>query len=232
MQLFQRLEIAGELLVTHPAGVLYWAAQNLLVVADLHFEKGSSFARRGLFLPPYDTAVTLKRLAEVIEIFAPGKVVALGDSFHDAKAAERILDDDRETLNKLQSGRQWIWIAGNHDPGLPKGIAGDALPELSLAGLCFRHLPQPGHSYGEIAGHLHPMAKIAGRGGALRRRCFISNGARCVMPAFGALTGGLNVRDEAFASLFASGQTHLKNFVHVLGQGKVYSIAQHNCAPD
>jgi DNA ligase-associated metallophosphoesterase len=232
MGFFQNLEIAGEAFLLHPAGALFWAAQELLVVADLHFEKGSSFAERGMFLPPYDTALTLKRLAETIEIFAPKKVVALGDSFHDAKAFRRILKQDLATIARLQLGRLWIWISGNHDPVFPSGIAGEVLPELVLGGIFFRHLPMPGDSHGEIAGHLHPVAKISGRGGSLRRRCFISNGARCVMPAFGALTGGLNIRDKAFAPLFFDRYPADENFVHVLGHEKVYSIAHRKCTPD
>ena len=125
--------------VADPAGVIYWPEQGLLAVADLHLEKGSSFAARGVLLPPYDTAATLARLGALIARYAPRVVVALGDSFHDGRGPARLADTDRATLRSLQRGRDWIWIAGNHDPEPAEGIGGRFLATLALGALTFRH---------------------------------------------------------------------------------------------
>jgi len=232
MPFVHTVEIAGELFELHAAGALYWPKQKLLAIADLHLEKASSFAGRGVFLPPYDTAATLGRLAEIISFYDPQMIVALGDSFHDEKACQRLGAADWQTLGSLQKGREWIWIAGNHDPAQPEGLSGASLPHLSFGAIHFRHLPLKGQGDGEIAGHLHPVARIAGRAGSLRRRCFISNGQRCVMPAFGAFTGGLNVRHEAFLPLFQDALVTEESLVHVLGRNKVYAISPRFCTPD
>ncbi|MCG6122838.1 MAG: ligase-associated DNA damage response endonuclease PdeM [Microvirga sp.] len=200
------------------SGVLYLPDEDAVLVADLHFEKGSSRARRGFLLPPYDTRETLSRLAAVLAAYAPRRVIAMGDSFHDPHAAQRLGVDDREALAGLMRGRDWLWLAGNHDPGAPEGLGGDIADELVLAGVRLRHEPstEPGP---EIAGHLHPVAKVVGRGGRVRRRCFAMSRERCVMPAFGAYAGGLNVRDAAFVPLFPEG------FVAgVIGRERVYSV--------
>jgi DNA ligase-associated metallophosphoesterase len=194
--------VGGLILEAQPEGALWWADQRLLVVADLHLEKGSSFARRGQMLPPYDTAETLARLERLVARLSPGTVVALGDSFHDDGGAERLNHRDRSTLATLQAGRDWVWIAGNHDPR-PHGLGGTCAAELSLGPVTFRHEPRPGAAMGEIAGHLHPAAIVAGNGKWVRRKCFAGDGHRLVLPAFGAYAGGLNVLDRAFAGLFA-----------------------------
>jgi DNA ligase-associated metallophosphoesterase len=211
-----------------PAGALYWPDERMLIVADLHFEKGSAFAARKVFLPPYDTAAALAALAVLVAFYNPRAVVALGDSFHDARAGERMAATDSGKVRALQSGRDWIWIAGNHDRVLPPGLGGERREDLSAGEIAFRHEPRGGPSRGEIAGHLHPVAKVAGRGGRVRRRCFVSNGSRCVMPAFGAYAGGLNLQDAAFAPLFQNGD----HSAHVLGRGSVYSIPLRRCLPD
>ena len=200
----------------------------MLVVADLHLEKGSSFARRGMLLPPYDTAATLSRLAALIERYAPRLVVALGDSFHDPFAATRLAPADRAILTRLAAARQWLWIAGNHDPLPPQELPGDVAESWTLGPLTFRHEPQPGEAHGEVAGHLHPVAIVASRSGSVRRRSFVSDGARCIMPAFGAYAGGLNLHDAAFARLFAAGT----RIVHALGQGRVYAVSERQCLPE
>ncbi len=197
----------------------------MLVVADLHLEKGSSFARRGMMLPPYDTAATLGRLAALVARYAPRLVVALGDSFHDPRAAQRLGPHDREALHRLQHGRHWLWITGNHDPRAPAGLDGDGADMLRLGALVLRHEPTAAPQDGEIAGHLHPVAVVAGRGGTVRRRSFVSDGARCVMPAFGAYAGGLNLHDDAFAPLFGAAA----RIVHALGRDRVYAVAAHRC---
>ena len=203
-------------------GALHLPAVATLVVADLHLEKGSAFAARGQFLPPYDTGATLARLAGVIARLAPARVIALGDSFHDHAAAARLASADRERLATLVAGREWIWIAGNHDPLPPAGLGGRAMAEWALGPLTFRHEPRAGRSAGEVAGHLHPSARVAGGGRAVRRRCFVADRERLVMPAFGALTGGLDVLDTAFRPLFPSGGFH----AFMLGEA-VHPVAGH-----
>jgi DNA ligase-associated metallophosphoesterase len=224
---FDALVVAGSTFVADPGGVIYWPEQGLLAVADLHLEKGSSFAARGVLLPPYDTAATLARLAALIARYAPHAVVALGDSFHDGRGPERLADTDRATLGRLQRGRDWIWITGNHDPEPAEGIGGRFLATLEVGALTFRHQPEE-NARGEIAGHLHPVARVSRRGRSVSRRCFASDGERMVMPAFGAYAGGLNVRDRAFARVFQT----LSFTAHMLGQQRVYPVAAKNCLAD
>jgi DNA ligase-associated metallophosphoesterase len=215
-------------LIADPAGALYWPDENLLVVADLHLEKGSAFAVRGVLLPPYDTADTLARLALLVAHFAPRRVIALGDNFHDDGAPARMADSDRAALKALQRGRDWIWIAGNHDPEPAENVGGAFVAALALGPFTFRHEPTSQAHAGEIAGHLHPMARVARRGRAVSRRCFASDGERLVMPAFGAYAGGLNVRDRAFARLFGA-----RAFIaHMLGERRIYAVAGARCLAD
>jgi DNA ligase-associated metallophosphoesterase len=244
------IEIAGVALALDPAGALWWSEEKLLVVADLHLEKGSSLARRGMLLPPYDTAATLERLARLIAAYAPRIVIALGDSFHDGAGADRLAPRDRAALAALQEQREWIWITGNHDPDPARGVAGLFADHLAIGPLAFRHQPAPqthagdlaGHLHptagglagrphdmsGEIGGHLHPAARVRTSARAIRRRCFVADARRLVMPAFGAYAGGLNVRDAAFAGLFGpSGFT-----AHLLGDGRVHAFAAMHCLPE
>jgi DNA ligase-associated metallophosphoesterase len=222
------ISIAAATLVADPAGALYWPDEALLVVADLHLEKGSAFATRGVLLPPYDTATTLARLAGVIERYAPRLVIALGDSFHDGGGPVRMGGNDRATLAGLQRGRDWIWIAGNHDPHPAGGVGGGFAAALSVGALSFRHEPMLDACEGEIAGHLHPVARVARRGRAVSRRCFAADSRRLIMPAFGAYAGGLNVRDGAIAALFGA-----PTFVaHMLGARRLYAVAAERCLPD
>ncbi|MGZ3281301.1 MAG: ligase-associated DNA damage response endonuclease PdeM [Xanthobacteraceae bacterium] len=207
-------------------GALYWPEERVLVIADLHLEKGSSFARRGVLLPPYDTAESLARIAGVIARFAPRVVIALGDSFHDKKGSARIASADRSALVELQRGRDWIWIVGNHDPVPAAGIGGSFGAALAIGALVFRH--EPTGAKGEIAGHLHPVARVGGRGHMVSRRCFASDGTRLIMPAFGAFAGGLNVRHRAFADVFGTSAFT----AHLLGEGRLYSLAASRCATD
>ena len=160
------------------------------------------------------------RLSALVDRLQPKVVVALGDSFHDDDGADRLSPEDRAALAGLQSGRDWIWIAGNHDSALPPGLAGRHLGELSVGPLTFRHEPAEGHADGEIAGHLHPAARVVGRGKSVRRRCFAGDGHRLILPAFGAYAGGLDVRDKAFAGLFR--KESFRAFV--LGDDGVYAV--------
>lgn len=218
--------ISTATLVADPEGALYWPENGLLAVADLHLEKGSSFAARGVLLPPYDTAATLARLTRLVVHYAPRCVVALGDSFHDGDGPARLADGDREGLRLMQRGRDWIWITGNHDPDPATGTGGTFSAELTSGPLTFRHLPTG--MTGEISGHLHPVARIAHRGRAVSRRCFAADKTRMVMPAFGAFTGGLNVRDAAFADVFGT----LAFTAHMLGEDRLYAFAAKRCLPD
>jgi uncharacterized protein len=222
------LTLAGATLIADPGGALYWPDEKLLVVADLHLEKGSAFAARGVLLPPYDTATTLARLARIIERYAPRLLIALGDSFHDGNGPLRMTGGDRAALGLLQRGRDWVWIAGNHDPNLPTSIGGRRAEALALGPLTFRHEPSEQPCDGEIAGHLHPLARVAQRGRAVSRRCFASNGRRLVMPAFGAYAGGLNVRDRAIWALFGT----LAFTAHMLGEHRLFAVAAERCLPD
>ena len=218
--------LAGVPLLADCAGALYWPEQGLLAVADLHLEKGSSFAARGQLLPPYDTATALLRLAALIARYAPRCVVALGDSFHDGGGPARLSDGDRDSLRSMQRGRDWIWITGNHDPEPAADIGGQFEQQLTDGPLTFRHLPTG--TAGEISGHLHPVARVSHRGRAVSRRCFAADAMRMVMPAFGAYTGGLNVRDEAFANVFGT----LAFTAHMLGDSRIYAFAARRCLPD
>jgi DNA ligase-associated metallophosphoesterase len=224
----REIVIAGVTLVADPAGALYWPEEKFLVAADLHLEKGSAYAARGVLLPPYDTAATLARLARLIERYAPRLVVALGDSFHDGGGPARMAEPSRAALSALQRGRDWVWLAGNHDPDPAENIGGRFADVLALGGLTFRHEPSAGTSDGEIAGHLHPLACIVQRGRAVRRRCFASDGHRLVMPAFGSYAGGLNVRDRAIASLFGA----LSFTAHMLGERRLYAVPAARCLSD
>jgi DNA ligase-associated metallophosphoesterase len=213
-------------LVADPAGILYWPQEGALIVADLHLEKGSSFAKRGVLLPPYDTAATLARLALLIARYEPRCVIALGDSFHDGGGPDRLAAADRTQLRALQAHRDWIWITGNHDPEPASNIGGSFGGALAIGALTFRHLPSG--IDGEICGHLHPVARVSHRGRAVSRRCFATDGVRMVMPAFGAYTGGLNIRDAAFADVFGT----LAFTAHMLGDQRLYAFPARHCMAD
>jgi DNA ligase-associated metallophosphoesterase len=216
-------EIAGIALLADLSGALFWEAQRLLVVSDLHLEKGSSFAARGVLLPPYDSVATLGRLSAVVARHDPRMVIALGDSFHDREAHGRLSAADRDAIAGLQARRDWIWISGNHDPALPPDLGGVVASEVAIGALAFRH--EPTGASGEIAGHLHPKARVSTRGRSTERRCFACDGERAVMPAFGAYTGGLSVRDPAFSKIFGT-----PGFMaHVLGDARLHVIAASRC---
>ena len=212
--------LAGETVLCDRSGCLYWPAEAMLIVSDLHLEKGSSYARRGQLLPPYDTVATLAALGAAVRRFNPARIVSLGDSFHDAQGSERLCGGTTASLGAMMAGREWIWISGNHDPDPPASLGGDCASELAIGGLVLRHEPSPARVAGEISGHLHPQARIVRRGKAVRRRCFAFDGTRLIMPAFGAYTGGLNIRDRAFDGLFAEDGLH----ACLLGRERVYRI--------
>lgn len=217
----QPISIAGKAFIADMSGALYWPSERALIVADLHLEKGSSYARHGQMLPPYDTHETLAKLAAAIDRYDAETVIALGDSLHDVAAADRIGDEALATLRIIQADRDWIWITGNHDPSISSRLGGLARAEIDVEGIRLRHEPRSGRVTHEIAGHLHPAARIYLNGYSIRRPCFVGNGRRLVMPAFGSYTGGLNVLDDAFAPLFGNDGMS----VWLLGQEGLYPVA-------
>ncbi|MGN6303184.1 MAG: ligase-associated DNA damage response endonuclease PdeM [Mesorhizobium sp.] len=212
--------LAGECAVCDPRGVLYFPDFGLLAVSDLHLEKGSAIARRGALIPPYDTVATLARLAEAVSDYQPRIVVSLGDSFHDGWGAERLPLPFRQRLEALMTGRDWFWVTGNHDPDAPADLPGETVRELAFGSLILRHEPSGTYVEGEVAGHLHPCARIVQRGRSVRRRCFAGDGSRMIMPAFGAYTGSLNVLDRAYRGLFR----HETLMAYMLGADRVFAM--------
>ena len=218
----QTVSICGKQLVADNSGALYWPGERTLLVADLHLEKGSAYAARGgSMLPPYDTRQTLIRLAEVLDRYEPARVIALGDSVHDAGAVRRMSADDLQILRMMQEDREWIWLTGNHDPDVSPVLGGRSAGELAVGCIVLRHQPANGCITHEIAAHMHPAARLSMYGYSIRRPCFVSNGRRLVMPAFGAFAGGLNVLDDAFQPLFGNGGLA----VWMLGQEGLYPVA-------
>jgi DNA ligase-associated metallophosphoesterase len=221
----EAIAVAGVSLIADLGGALYWPDEQLLVVSDLHLEKGSAYAARGMLLPPYDTASALERIGALLARYLVRMVIALGDNFHDGGGPARLAARDRAALLALQRGRDWVWIAGNHDPEPREGIGGVFARSLALGPLVFRHEPKPEPSEGEIAGHLHPSARVRHRGRVLTRRCFASDGTRLVLPAFGAYTGGLNIRDAAFLRVFGA----LAFTAHLIGERRLYAFSAARC---
>jgi DNA ligase-associated metallophosphoesterase len=213
------LHIAGERLMLDPAGALHWPAQRMLIVSDLHFEKGSAAAARGSLVPPFDTRETLVLLAAMMRKYAPRVVVALGDSFHDAKGASRLQPPDLARLRALTGEAAFVWVLGNHDPTPPEGLDGETTAEHRVGPLVFRHQAQVGRVMGEISGHFHPKATVPVRGTQVCRPCFIADGYRMMLPAIGAYTGGLDVRSDAIATHFPRGGR-----VFLLGRERLYSF--------
>ena len=183
---------AGEAFEATAGGALFWPSQKALLVADLHLEKASWFARLGQFLPPYDSHATLTALAGEVERTAAKRLFCLGDSFHDRFGCDRLPADARALLTDLTSALDWTWIVGNHDPGFADHCGGGIADEAELAGIILRHEAIPGESRPEISGHFHPKLRVHLRGRQVSRRCFVKSASKIIMPAFGALTGGLD----------------------------------------
>ncbi len=173
-------------------GALYWPARRALLVADLHLEKGSWFAARGQMLPPYDSIATLAAVAEAVERTDARQLWCLGDSFHDAAGCERLPADAQAALRDLTARVDWHWIVGNHDPLFTDCFGGSVAQEAAIDGLVLRHEAQPGETRPELSGHFHPKWRVSLRGRSVARRCFVATGTKLILPAFGALTGGLD----------------------------------------
>lgn len=196
--------IVSEEAVLDQTGAMYLTGLSMLVVSDLHFEKGTSWARRRIFLPPYDTHATLAELENAVAHYAPRSILFLGDSFHDAGGPDRLDQTIVSRLESLSSGRDLIWVTGNHDPQLPDHLPGMSVNEFASDSLHFTHIPVKGAA-GQISGHLHPVAAVKGRGRTVRRKCFATDGDRMILPSIGTFTGGLALHDKAFDGLFQSG---------------------------
>ena len=220
------IRVANVEVVLRASGALWLAQQRMLVVADLHLEKGSAYAARGQLLPPYDTRETLDRLEREVAALTPRSVVLLGDTLHDGDAQTRIAPAERARIAALSDRLRLIWVCGNHDPEGAGDLGGETATVVEVAGLTLRHDPSPFPIVGEVAGHLHPSARIHGPAGSVRRRCFASDGRRLILPAFGAYAGGLNLRDHAFAELF---ETKPKGFT--IGRC-VTAVAYERLSPD
>jgi uncharacterized protein len=212
--------VHGVAAVCDPLGALYLPDAGILIVSDLHLEKGAAFARRGMMLPPYDTLATLTVLGAVIARYDPKLVISLGDNFHDRVGSRHLPDAFRALIVAMARGREWIWINGNHDPDGTVDLPGDCINEIRHSGLTFRHEPRSGIQTGEIAGHLHPSATVRRREKSIRRPCFATDGLRMLMPAFGLLSGGLDLKHKAMAGLF----DHTALVAHLLGRDRIYSV--------
>ncbi|MCA3255471.1 MAG: ligase-associated DNA damage response endonuclease PdeM [Alphaproteobacteria bacterium] len=191
------LSFAGQELVPTPDGALLWPARRALLVADLHFEKASWYAARGQFLPPYDSEATLAALTALAERTGARELWCLGDSFHDSAGAQRLPGTARAMLTELQRRLDWTWVVGNHDAALGTGIGGRIVAEAEVDGLLLRHEALPGETRPELSGHFHPKLRVRIRGRSIARRCFIQTPTKLILPAFGALTGGLDAADPA-----------------------------------
>lgn len=190
---------AGHELVALPEGALFWPARAALIVADLHLEKASWFARGGQMLPPYDSQATLTELTALVGRTGASELWCLGDSFHDSEGCARLPDQARRMLTALTGGMRWVWITGNHDAGLIDHCGGTIMTEADVDGLVLRHEAARSETRPELSGHFHPKLRITQRGRNVARRCFVLTRTKLILPAFGALTGGLDARHPEIA---------------------------------
>ena len=193
------LSFAGETFNPSADGGLHWPAQQALLVADLHLEKASWYASGGQSLPPYDSHATLTALAAEVARTGAKRLYCLGDSFHDRFGCERLPEQSRNLLLQLTSQLDWTWIVGNHDPGFADHCGGSIVEEVEIAGIILRHEANSGESRPEISGHFHPKVRVNVKGRSVARRCFVRSEHKLILPAFGALTGGLDARHPEIA---------------------------------
>lgn len=184
---------AGHQLAALPDGALFWPARRALIVADLHFEKASWFASFGLMLPPYDSAATLAALEQAVAATAPAEICCLGDSFHDSRGCERLPAAEQDRLRALTAAHRFVWVVGNHDHAMADPCGGEIVDDAELDGLVLRHEADPRDPRPELSGHFHPKLRVRVRGRLVSRRCFVATGTKLILPAFGSLTGGLDV---------------------------------------
>ena len=212
------IDFAGRKMILHPSGSIFWPDQATLIVGDLHFEKASWYHSSGQFLPPFDSSETLKKLETVMSEFLPKRLILLGDVFHDNYAWHRMVQTDKERLTKLLKRTETIYVNGNHDPKatLPSQFSGLI---YTVAGVTFRHVMDANEKGPEISAHFHPVAIVKYRGARIRRACFVCKKNRILLPAFGALTGGLNVNDPAL-NTFRDIGTQL----YLLGNKAIFNI--------
>ena len=183
---------AGETFFASPEGALHWPAQQALLVADLHLEKASWFARLGQFLPPYDSHSTLAALARLVEQTGARSLYCLGDSFHDRFGCDRLPGQARSLLLDLTARLDWTWIVGNHDPGFADHCGGELVEEAVVRGIVLRHEAVRDDPRHEISGHFHPKYRVSVKGRRVSRRCIVESETKLILPAFGSLTGGLD----------------------------------------
>ncbi len=187
-----RFSFSGHELMALPQGALFWPARRALLVADLHLEKASWFARRGQMLPPYDSIATLSDLTMIAASTGAAEIWCLGDSFHDSHGCDRLPAAARALLGALTGRTRWTWITGNHDPGIADHCGGVIVKEAEVGGLLLRHEADPAETRPELSGHFHPKLRISHRGRQVSRRCFVATETKLILPAFGSLTGGLD----------------------------------------
>jgi DNA ligase-associated metallophosphoesterase len=187
-----RFSFSGHELMALPQGALYWPSRRALLVADLHLEKASWFARLGQMLPPYDSIATLADLTGLAAATQAQEIWCLGDSFHDRHGCDRLPARARELLTTLTASTRWTWITGNHDPGLADHCGGAIVDQAEVNGVLLRHEANPAERRPELSGHFHPKLRITHRGRKISRRCFVATDRKLILPAFGALTGGLD----------------------------------------
>lgn len=195
----------GHALLALAEGALLWPARRALLVADLHFEKASWFAARGQMLPPYDSLATLADLTRLVQATGAEELWCIGDSFHDSTGCDRLPQEAQDRLRALTGSLRWTWITGNHDAALLDRCGGHVVDEAEVDGLVLRHEADPRETRPELSGHFHPKLRVQVRGKLVARRCFVATARKIVLPAFGALTGGLDVDHPALTKAVGRG---------------------------
>jgi len=198
-----RFWLNGDEVAAHADGTALFDRGRMMVVSDLHLEKGRALSTTSP-IPQYDTDATLDSLEKAIFRDQPERLLFLGDSFHRSDLARSLAPSHQDRIHALARGREVIWITGNHDPDLPSFLPGTAAEEILIGSIWFRHIALTEFTGGEVSGHYHPKARIKTRARGVSGKCFIHDGRRLIMPAFGAYTGGLSVEAPAINGLFNS----------------------------